>query len=82
MRSKGENITMVFVYIDNIVLTKKDTYEIAEVRRLALEFEMTDFGIRYFLKLTSPKFPLQYYLPVTKEVSSCSLDRQSKRYVG
>lgn len=62
VRSKGENITMVFVYIDDIVLFKNDTYEIAEVSRLASEFEMTDFRIKSFLETDIFKISVGIFL--------------------
>lgn len=53
---------MVFVYIDDIVLFKNDTYEIAEVSRLASEFEMTDFRIKSFLETDISKISVGIFL--------------------
>ncbi|KAL8108782.1 hypothetical protein AgCh_025025 [Apium graveolens] len=45
VKRKSEKITVLIVYVDDIVITDNDTCEIVDVkRRLASEFEMKDLG--------------------------------------
>ncbi|KAL8145769.1 hypothetical protein AgCh_003786 [Apium graveolens] len=56
VKRKGEKITVLIVYVDDIVITGSDTCEIADVKqRLASEFEMKDLGKLRYLKAAPEK---------------------------
>jgi Reverse transcriptase (RNA-dependent DNA polymerase) len=50
-RQHGDHITMLVVYVDNMIITGDDEGEIAQLKaRLGKEFEVKDLGqLRYFL---------------------------------
>ena len=50
-RHKNGKITILIVYVDDIILTEDDTEEMERLKkRLALEFEMKNLGnLKYFL---------------------------------
>ena len=49
----GKKITILIVYVDDIIVTGNDEVEIGRIKqRLAQDFEMKDLGnLRYFLKM-------------------------------
>ena len=49
----GKKITILIVYVDNIIVTRNDEAEIGRIKhRIAQDFEMKDLGnLRYFLKM-------------------------------
>ncbi|KAL8146639.1 hypothetical protein AgCh_004391 [Apium graveolens] len=59
VKRKGEKVTVLIVYVDDIVIIGNDTCEIADIkRRLASEFEMKDLGkLRYFLGIEVSRSP-------------------------
>ena len=45
-RHRGEKITIPIVYVDDIILTRDDRYEMEGIKKkLAVEFEMKDLGL-------------------------------------
>ena len=51
-RSLGKKITILIVYVDDIIVIGNDRVEIERIKKkLACDFEMKDLGnLRYFLK--------------------------------
>ena len=52
-KTVGKKITILIVYVDDIIVTENDEAEIGRIKqRLAQDFEMKDLGnLRYFLKM-------------------------------
>ena len=55
LKGRGNQITCLIIYVDDMVITGNDELEIGELKRkLFLKFEMKDLGnLKYFLALKS-----------------------------
>src|SRR3954466_8916453 len=70
LRRVGRKMTLLILYVDDIVLTGDDTEEISRLKqKLAREFEIKDLGaLKYFLGIEVARLPHDIFLSQQKYV--------------
>ncbi|KAL1564578.1 Villin-4-like [Salvia divinorum] len=71
IKKKGEKITCLIIYVDDMIITRDDLEEIDELtKNLATEFEMKDLGhLKYFLGVEVLRSALGIFINQKKYIS-------------